>query len=131
MPAELKGALRHREYQGAPRGERRQWVLHPIFRRGDAYRCGGARGDAHASKCRASAGDQLRRRRKQTTGAALWNLAHRVFLNTPQGLEQGFVIARRDERAGSALHIRLTAAGGWSVNGSGRPSAVNERRRHA
>jgi len=41
------------------------------------------------------------------------------FLNTPQGLEQGFVIAHRARRAGGALHIRLTAAGGWSVDGSG------------
>ena len=41
------------------------------------------------------------------------------FLNTPQGLEQGFVIAHRNEQAGGALHIRLTAAGGWSVDGSG------------
>ena len=41
------------------------------------------------------------------------------FLNTPQGLEQGFVIAHRAKQAGGALHIRLTAAGGWSVDGSG------------
>jgi FG-GAP repeat len=41
------------------------------------------------------------------------------FLNTPQGLEQGFVIAHRAKRADGALQLRLTASGGWNVDGSG------------
>jgi hypothetical protein len=39
------------------------------------------------------------------------------FLNTPEGLEQGFVMAQRPAGAVGSLSIRLAAAGGWSLRG--------------
>ena len=41
------------------------------------------------------------------------------FVNTPEGLEQGFVVAERAAAASGPLCIRLGASGGWSVRGAG------------
>ena len=37
------------------------------------------------------------------------------FENTPQGLEQGFVVTQRDQAASGRLRIQLAATGGWRV----------------
>ena len=47
--------------------------------------------------------------RRYRAGLAEW------FLNTPQGLEQGFVLAERGKQAKGPVHIQLAASGGWSL----------------
>ncbi len=58
--------------------------------------------------------DSLGKRLNRQYGSALseW------FENTPQGLEQGFVLAQREQSAAGPLRIQLTAAGGWHVQQS-------------
>ena len=57
--------------------------------------------------------------RHYTAGLAEW------FLNTPEGLEQGFTIASRGSQQRGRLRIRLGLAGGWTVDGGGDRVRLN------